>query len=63
MLQIESRLSKQGGNKHDFLVHFDDDVNQNDVFEKIVSNLKPVVKNIGKHGGDKGNLLLFIITY
>jgi len=53
VLQIESRLSKQGGNKHDFLVHFADDENQNDVFEKIMSNLKPVVKNVGKHGGEK----------
>ena len=57
VLQIESRLSKQGGNKHDFLVHFADDENQNDVFEKIMSNLKPVLKNVGKHGGEKGKHL------
>ena len=54
MLEIESRLSKQGGNKHDFLVNLGDEENLNDVCEKIMSDLKPVVENVSKHGGEKG---------
>ena len=54
VLQIESRLSKDGENKHDFLVNLGDNDNLEDVCQKIMSNLKPVVENVDKHGGEKG---------
>ena len=54
MKQIESRVSKQGEGKHDFLVDLGDDDNLDDVCEKIMASLKPVVENVSKHGGEKG---------
>ena len=55
-MQLESRPAKNGADKHDFLVNLDDDDSMETVCEKIMSALKPVVENVDKHGGEKGEI-------
>ena len=54
MTNMESRPSKSDPSKHDFLVGIDDSLNLESVCDKIMENLKPVVQNVIKHGGEKG---------
>ena len=56
ILQLESRPAKNDPDKHDFLVNLDDDDSMETVCEKIMSALKPVVQNVDKHGGEKGEI-------
>lgn len=53
MTNMESRPSKSDPSKHDFLVGIDDSLNLESVCDKIMENLKPVVQNVIKHGGEK----------
>lgn len=59
-MQVESRPSKKVDDEHDFLVNLGDDDNLEDVCQKIMSNLKPVVQNLNKHGGETGTFCLTI---
>ena len=61
MLHIESRPSKEDQQQHDFLINLKDEDNLEDVCQKIMSNLKPVVDNVSKHGGENGNYTLLLL--